>query len=43
VHALTVATLYLCMHPDLLVRVDGYGGRLAALTQPNPCDPAQES
>jgi hypothetical protein len=37
-----IATLDLCVLPDLLVRVEGYRDRLAALTLPTSSDPAQE-
>jgi len=43
VHTLAVATLGLCMLPDLLVGVEGYRERLTALAQPTRGDPAQES
>jgi hypothetical protein len=43
VRALTVAMQGLCRLPDLLVGVDGYRDRLAALIKPTRGDPVQES
>jgi hypothetical protein len=43
VHALAVATMACACSPTLLVGVEGYRDRLAALTQPTSGDPALEA